>query len=100
MCVGHANMLIFPPPSYKCFNTPIINFNYLTGSLMNCISSSISAQYLVWVNQRWWAAVEIQRSVRGKQARRRVQQRLQEVFDRGIAGVDQEMAQLEVIITS
>ncbi len=35
--------------------------------------------------------------VRGKQARKRVQQRLQEVFDRGIAGIDQEVAQLEVI---
>ncbi len=57
------------------------------------------AQYIAWVNRRWWAAVQLQRMVRGKQARKRVQQKLQVVFDAGIAGIDQEVAELEVIIT-
>ncbi len=35
--------------------------------------------------------------VRGRQARKRVQQRLQVVFDTGIAEIDLEVAQLEVI---
>eukprot|EP01084_Bolivina_argentea_P062636 114545_1 len=52
-------------------------------------------QYLIWVNRRWWAAVQLQRMVRGRRARKRVKQRLQVVFDTGIAEIDQEVAQLE-----